>query len=156
MKQLKQISFSSFFQKNVSLVFLLILFVGLYLRFYNIQYITHFGWDQGRDAWTILQILHGQLTLIGPRTGVGHMHIGPVYYYLLAPFFYFSHLDPMASNYFNIICVIINFIILFIVTKKLYNNYAALFVSIVYAVNNKIIGIDQVPWNVTLMPGIAT
>jgi len=142
-------------KKYIWIAFLLILALGLYLRFYHIQYIASFGWDQGRDAWVIRDILHGQFPLQGPRTGVGHMHIGPAYYYLLAPFFYLFNLDPMASNYFNIICVIINLFLIFISTKTIYNNNAALFATFVYAVSHQMITINQVPWNVTLMPGIA-
>ena len=137
------------------IIFILILIIGLYLRFYHINETISFGWDQGRDAWMIRDIIQGKLTLIGPRTGVGHMHIGPVYYYLLAPFFYFMNLDPSAANYLNIITNILNFVLIFIVTKKIFNNYAALFVTFVYAVSHYLITTNQVPWNVTLMPGVA-
>lgn len=136
-------------------IFLAILVLGLYLRFYHIQYIESFGWDQGRDAWTIRDILQGKFTLLGPRTGVGHMHLGPVYYYLLAPFFYFTNLDPMGSNYFNMLANIINFVLIYFVTRKIFSNYSALFVVLIYAMSHYIISINQVPWNVTMMPGIA-
>lgn len=136
-------------------VLIIIIIAGLYLRFYNIENQISFNWDQGRDAWVVRDILNGQLTLLGPRTGVGHMHIGPAYYYMLTPFFYFSQLDPMASNYFNFIANVINFILLFFVTKKLYGNYSAVFVITVYSFSHYLISINQVPWNVTLMPGIS-
>lgn len=134
--------------------FIPILIIGLYLRFYRIEEALSFQWDQGRDAFVVRDILHGKYTLIGPRTGVGHFHLGPIYYYLLVPFFYVTNLDPMASNYFNIIANIINFIILFVVTKKIFNNHAALFITLIYATSQYLMK-SRVPWNVTLMPGIA-
>lgn len=134
--------------------FIPILLIGLYLRFYRIEEVLSFGWDQGRDAWEVRNIIKGEFTLIGPRTGVGNFHLGPIYYYLLTPFFYATNLDPIASNYFNIIANIINFIILFVVTKKIFNNQAALCVTLIYATNQYLMG-SRVPWNVTLMPGVA-
>ncbi len=145
----------AFVDRNVWIIFIVILVAGLWLRFYRIEEFLNFGWDQARDAWITRDILMGKYTLIGPRTGIGHFHLGPLYFYLLAPFYYLSNYDPAASNYLNIILNIINFVILFIVTKKIFNNFAALFVTLIYATNSYLIGINQVPWNVTLMPGVA-
>lgn len=89
---------SSFVTKNYVLVFIAIIIVGLYLRFYNFQYTISFGWDQARDAMVVRDILSGHLTLLGPRTGEGHIHLGPAYYYLLAPFYFITNLDPIASD----------------------------------------------------------
>ncbi len=141
--------------KKSWLVFLIIVCIGLYLRFYLIEQNFEFGWDQARDSWVAREVLQGDFPLIGPRTGVGNFRIGPVYFYLLAPFYYFTGLDPMATNYFNILSNIINFLLIFYVTKKLSNNYTALFVIALYSLNKYIIGINQIPWNVTVMPGIA-
>lgn len=136
------------------LIFLLLLSISLYLRFYGIQETVSFGWDQGRDAWVARDIVQGKFSLVGPRTGIGHFHLGPVYYYLLAPFYFFANLDPMASNYFNILANIINFIILFVVAKKIFNNRTALFIMIIWTTSYYLSG-SRIPWNVTLMPGIA-
>ena len=140
---------------KVWIAFIVILIVGLYLRFFRIEEVVRFGWDQGRDAWIVREIILGKYTLIGPRTGIGHFHLGPLYFYLLVPFYLASNLDPMASNYLNFLLNIVNFVIIFVVTKKIFNSYAALFVILIYATNSYLIGINQSPWNVTLMPGIA-
>lgn len=113
------------------------------------------GWDQARDSWVVRDILNGQFTLVGPRTGIGHMHLGPLYYYLLAPFYYLTNLDPTATFIFNFICNLFNFIILFYVSKKIYGNLFALFVIFIYTFSNYVIIVNQIPWNVTLMPGVA-
>jgi 4-amino-4-deoxy-L-arabinose transferase-like glycosyltransferase len=136
-------------------IFLALFVVALYLRFYNIEYFQPFGWDQARDAWNVRDILMGKLLVVGPRTGIGEMHLGPLYYYALVPFFYLTKMDPIATIYFNFLSNVANFLILFYVTKKIFGNYAALFVIFVYSFSNYIITINQVPWNVTLMPGIA-
>jgi len=136
-------------------IFLLILAVGMYLRFYRIEYVESFEWDQVRDSWVVRNILMGDYALLGPRTGIGHFHLPPLYYYFLAPFFYIWKLDPVALNYFNMLMNVINFVIIYKVTKNIFNEKAGLFVSLIYAVSHYLIGVNRVPWNVTLMPGVA-
>ena len=82
----------------VPLAFFGLLLIGLYLRFWNIENSFQFGWDQARDAWKVRDILTGTLVLNGPRTGIGHFHLGPIWYYYLAPFYFltpvsYTHLD---------------------------------------------------------------
>ena len=161
-KDLLKLNFQSFLQKINQLIstkplifFILILLIGLYLRFYLIEETLYFGYDQGRDAWIVKDIIDGKLSLIGPRTGVGNFHLGPIYYYLLAPFYKITDLDPMAANYFSIAVNIFNFSVLFYVTKKIFNNYAALFVVMIYATSEYLMG-SRIPWNVSLMPSIST
>jgi 4-amino-4-deoxy-L-arabinose transferase-like glycosyltransferase len=135
--------------------FIIILLVGLYLRFYHIEYIVGFGWDQARDAWKVRDLLLGGTVLEGPRTGVGHIHLGPAHYYLLAPFYFLTGLDPMASNYYNIVVNIFNFFIIYWITSKIFSKKTGLFAIFLYAVSNYIIKQNQIPWNVSLVPGIS-
>ena len=76
-----------------------IVLIGMYLRFYKIEYIQSFGWDQGRDAWLVRDIINGKIVLNGPRTGIGHFHLGPLWYYLLVPFYLLTNLDPVGAIY---------------------------------------------------------
>lgn len=150
---------TDFYSKLISpnkyfLTFLLILILGLYLRFYGIESYPDktFGWDQARDAWKVRDILKGMLVLDGPKTGIGNMHLGPLYFYLLAPFFAFTKLDPVASIYFTIVVNIATFIVLYLVTKKLFSEKAAIFAVFLYSTSNYIIKQNQIPWNVSLVP----
>lgn len=144
-----------FIVKNrFSLIFVIILIIGLYLRFYNLSNYFGYGWDQARDAWKTRDIIHGQLVLNGPRTGIGHFNLGPLWYYLLVPFYFFTNLDPIGATYLNILINIFNFIATFWVTKKIYNEKAALFISLIIALNRYLININQIPWNVSPVPGV--
>jgi len=137
-------------------IFIFIVLLGMYLRFFRIESFQEFGWDQARDAWKTRDIIKGQIVLNGPRTGIGHMELGPLWYYLLAPFYYFSNLDPTGAIYLNFFVNIFNFISIFWVTKKIFDNRAGLFVSFFYAMNNYLIQINRVAWNVSPVPGVAT
>ena len=97
------------FRNKVLVIFLFITAIGLYLRFYNFENTISYGWDQARDAWKTRDILHGQLVLDGPKTGIGQFHLGPLWFYLLAPFYYITGLDPVGAQYLNIIIKIFNF-----------------------------------------------
>lgn len=137
------------------LAFLLIVLIGMYLRFYRIESIQEFGWDQGRDAWKVRDIIKGQIVLNGPRTGIGHMHLGSLWYYLLVPFYLITKLDPAGAIYLNIIVNLFNFVAIFYVTKKIYGGKGALFTSFIYTTNKYLIEINRTAWNVTPIPGVA-
>ncbi|MEK9176282.1 MAG: hypothetical protein AAB520_02445, partial [Patescibacteria group bacterium] len=67
-----------------------IILLGAFLRLYKIKdYIVFLG-DEGRDALVVYNILHGNLTLLGPTSAVGGFLLGPIYYYFMAPFLYLS------------------------------------------------------------------
>jgi len=145
-----------FFNKHkILFIFLLILSLGMFLRFYKIGYVQNFGWDQARDAWEVRDIIKGQVVLNGPRTGIGHFHLGPLWYYLFVPFYYLTGLDPVAANYLNFIVNIFNFFAIFIVTKKIFEKNTALFVTLVYATNRYLIDINRTPWNISPIPGVS-
>lgn len=147
--------FESVKKNKFLLVFILIVLVGMYLRFYRIESVQSFGWDQGRDAWKVRDIINGQMVLNGPRTGIGHMHLGSLWYYLLAPFYLVTNQDPVGAIYLNIIVNLFNFIAIFFVTKKIYGEKAGLFVSFIYATNKYLIEINRTAWNVSPIPGVS-
>ena len=139
------------------LAFILIILVGFYLRFYGIESSQDFGWDQGRDAWLVRDIIVKKIVVLnGPLTGVGHFHLGPLWYYLLVPFYYLTNLDPTGANYLNILVFVLNLIIIFWVTLKIFGKKTALFTTFIYATNKYLITINRTPWNVSLIPGIST
>lgn len=138
-----------------ALIFLLITAIGMFIRFYKIESVQSFGWDQGRDAWLVRDIINGKWVLNGPRTGIGHFHLGPLWYYLLVPFYKATNLDPVGAIYLNFLVNIFNFIAIYHVTKKIYGDKASLFVTFLYATNNYLIQINRTAWNVSPIPGVA-
>jgi len=76
---------------------LIILLIGAYLRLYKIdEYMTFLG-DEGRDAIVVRRlIVDFDPILIGPRTSIGDMYLGPLYYYMMAPALALSFLSPVG------------------------------------------------------------
>ena len=142
-------------ENGVLILFLLLVLVGLYLRFWNFENSISFGWDQARDAWKTRDLLVGKWVLDGPRTGVGHFHLGPLWFYLLWPFYYLTGWDPIGAIYLNFFVNIFNFVALFWVTRKVFSDNAALFVTFLYAINREVIEVTQTAWNVSPIPGVS-
>ncbi|NTU73514.1 hypothetical protein HGB07_05100 [Candidatus Roizmanbacteria bacterium] len=137
------------------IVFVLIVMVGMYLRFWRIESTGGYGWDQARDAWKVRDVLMGQFVLNGPRTGVGHFHLGPLWYYIEAPFYFISNYDPIGAQYANILVNLFNFIALFWVTRRVFGNGTALFTTGIYTMSRYLVEINRTPWNVSPIPGVA-
>lgn len=145
-----------FIKKNKYIfLFSIIVLIGMFVRFYKIEFVQQFGWDQARDAWLVRDITQGKLVLNGPRTGIGHFHLGPLWYYLLVPFYLLTNLDPSGAIYLNIIMNLFNFIAIFYVSRKIYGDKAGLFIILLYATNNYLIKINRTAWNVSPIPGVA-
>ncbi|HZZ98991.1 MAG TPA: hypothetical protein VFG51_03595, partial [Candidatus Saccharimonadia bacterium] len=75
--------------------FLIFLAVGLFFRFWNIYQRLYFIWDQGRDAWMLQRLAHGELTLIGPTSGVPGFFLGPLWYYIGLPGYFLGGGNPI-------------------------------------------------------------
>jgi 4-amino-4-deoxy-L-arabinose transferase-like glycosyltransferase len=154
---IKTNSIKLFVRKHYVLLFCVaLLVVGLYLRFWNIENTFEYGWDQARDAWKVRDILTGTLVLNGPRTGIGHFNLGPIWYYYLAPFYFLTRLDPIAAQYGNILLYVFNGIVFFWVTKKIFSDKFALLATYIFIISGYLIGIAQVPWNVSPVLGVST
>ncbi len=143
---------SQVLKHKVPITVFIICALGLFLRFWKIEENVLFTWDQGRDAWTVWEILEGKFPLKGPRTGIGDFYLGPIYFYLLAPFYWLAKMDPMGANYFNITVNIITFPTIFLVAKKIFNTKVALIALIIFALNTHAIVSTKTPWNVTFIP----
>lgn len=77
---------TSIIKKNWQII--LIVGLSLFLRLFRISsYMTFLG-DEGRDSLVWLRMVTlGKFTLIGPQTSIGNMYLGPLYYYLMLPFY---------------------------------------------------------------------
>ena len=66
--------------KKIALVILIaILLLAAFLRLYRISDYLNFLGDEGRDVMVVRNILHGDLTFLGPRSSAGDFYLGPIY-----------------------------------------------------------------------------
>ncbi|KKR67722.1 MAG: hypothetical protein UU09_C0022G0001 [Microgenomates group bacterium GW2011_GWA2_40_6] len=122
--------------KNKLLILVLFSLIGLILRLIYFDRIT-FGYDQARDALAALGIWKGDpIKIMGPTTDIKGLFHGPLYWYLISPFYYFFNKDPAAPRIFLILINLINIIFIYLFSKKIFKNSSvALIASFIFAVS---------------------
>ena len=129
-----------------------ILMLGLFLRIYKIKdYIVFLG-DEGRDALVVYQILHGDLTLLGPTSSVGGFFLGPIYYYFMAPFLWLWGYDPAGPAVMVVLFGIATIYLVYRLGKEFFGTKAGLISSLLYAVSPIVIIYSRSSWNPNVFP----
>ncbi len=149
---MKKLSKNNFFSSKFSVVlFLVILALFTFLRFYQLPQRTIFNWDQERDAFEVQKILSGDPSLIGPRVlGPQGFFLGPYFYYLLAPFYFLTGGHPQAIVYFLIVLNLVFFLAAYLIVKKIWGEKTALIFLFLWTINPA--AIETVAWNPALIP----
>lgn len=123
-----------------------------FLRLYKIsEYMTFLG-DEGRDAIVAREILQGHLTLLGPRASAGDFFLGPIYYYMIAPFLFLTRYDPVGPAIMVALFGVGTVFLVYFVGKKFFGTNAGLFSAALYAVSPIVIAYSRSSWNPNLMP----
>ncbi len=110
--------------------------------------------DQGRDLQLAKQIIvDHKLTLIGGRAGFGGVFHGPLWWYMITPFFLLSHGNPFFSLVPLYILVSLGIVIGgFFVGKNLYGFYTGLLFALVIGISNFYITTISFTSNSQVMP----
>src|SRR3989337_2743591 len=118
------------------LLIILILFIGAFFRLYRIrEYLTFLG-DEGRDVLVVKRLLvDHKFTLLGPITSVGSLYMGPVYYYMMAPFLLLSGFDPVGPAIMVAILSVATIALIYLMTREFFSEYAAFCASLLYAIS---------------------
>ncbi|MEK7127309.1 MAG: hypothetical protein AAB838_01120 [Patescibacteria group bacterium] len=99
---------------------ILIILLGLGLRFYHLDKIAAFDYDQEVAAnWVKNLVVDHKFSLIGQETSVSGVYIAPFFYYLLAPVYFFSGMNPFAANIFVVCLSVLTLIYLYKWSKSL-------------------------------------
>ncbi len=146
-KTLKRIFFK---KENIALA--LILLVGGFLRLYRIsEYLTFLG-DEGRDVLVVKHILDGNLTLLGPTASVGGFFLGPIYYYMMAPFLFLFNFNPVGPAVMVALFGVATIWLVYRVTREFFGYYPALISSLLYAISPLVIIYSKSSWNPNTVP----
>ena len=148
-----------FFVKENKIEFLLILVIlatAFFLRLYRIsEYMTFLG-DEGRDVLVVKKLItQGDLIFIGPTTSIGNMYLGPLYYYLMAPFLLIWRLSPIGPAVMVALLGVISVFLVYLVGKIFFSSAVGIFASTLYAISPAIIIESRSSWNPSPMPFFA-
>jgi len=142
----------NFLKSSYGLLVLLIIVVASFMRLYKIsEYMTFLG-DEGRDALVAKEIIEGNLTLLGPRASAGDFFLGPVYYYMIAPFLAIFNYDPVGPAVMVALIGVLTVFLVYIFTQKFFNKPAGLIAALLYAISPLVIAFSRSSWNPNPVP----
>lgn len=139
--------------KKEAILLFIILLVGAFFRLYKIsEYMTFLG-DEGRDVIVVRRLLvNFDPILIGPRTSIGDMYLGPLYYYLIAPALLIANFSPVGPAIMVAIVGIITIFFVWYVARDWFGKIAAFVAAILYAISPVVIIYSRSSWNPNIMP----
>ena len=124
-----------------------------FLRLYRLGSGLQFLGDQGRDALVMFHLLtQGDFPFIGPITSVGGFYLGPLYYYLMAPFLWLARFNPVGPAVATAVLGTISVPLLYLVAKKIYSHRVGLWAAGLYALAYIPISETRSAWNPNPMP----
>ena len=121
-----------FIRKNWLII--LIWLIGLFLRCYRQNDLLGFYYDQGRDAAMAQDILSAtNFPAIGPTTGIQGLLLGPFWFYLITPGYFFAQGNPSIASLFICFLESLTIPLIFILVKKNWSPKAAYLASSIWA-----------------------
>lgn len=146
----------NFFNKKlVIIVFLLIISLGFFLRWYNFSDWLHFELDQSRDAKIIdLAVKEGpgQLPLLGPKAAGSFLRLGPAFYY----FNYLSALifgdTPSGMAMIIMIFGILAIPAFYFLSRRYFNKWISIALLLVFSTSLFLVMYSRFSWNPNALP----
>src|SRR3989344_3988561 len=139
--------------KKVTLVILVaVILLAAFLRLYRIADYLNFLGDEGRDVMVVRNILHGDLTFLGPRSSAGDFYLGPIYYYLMAPFLFLSNYHPVGPAIMVALFSIATVYLIYRIGKEFFSQKAGLIAALLYSISPLVIIQSRSSWNPNIMP----
>lgn len=135
---------------------LTIISIGAFFRLFKIsEYMTFLG-DEGRDAIIVRRLLvYFDPILIGPGTSIGNMYLGPLYYYLMAPFLFFANFSPVGPSVMVALFSIATIFLIWYISRIWFGRIAANIASLLFALSPVVIIYARSSWNPNIMPFFA-
>lgn len=97
-----------------------ILITAFILRIFRIDQLLGFYFDQGRDAKVIWDLIYNhKFFLIGPTTGIEGIFRGPWYYWLITPFYWLGHGNPVYPSVFLSLTTVIALFFAYKIAEKI-------------------------------------
>lgn len=143
MSQIKKlINYSK--RKPHLLLLLLILIIALFFRSYNGFVWFEYAHDGDLYSWIVKDIVVDKhLRLIGQLTTAPGIFIGPLFYYMLIPFFLLTRMDPVGAVIPITIIGILTVASYYYVFSKLFNKEIGLVAAFLYASLLSLVYLDR-------------
>src|SRR3989344_9245901 len=134
-------------------IFVLLLVIGVFLRFYRLEGFVTFLGDQGRDAIILKRMITFEhFPAIWAPSSVGQVFLGPFYYYFIAPWLLLSGFHPIGPAIGVAFFSSIFLVIAYVAITELFNKKVALVSVFLLAFSEVLINFSRFSWNPNLLP----
>lgn len=131
-------------RKIIIALIIAITLIGLFFRTYKLAERFGFSHDGDLYSWIVKDIvIDHHFRLVGQVTSTEGIFIGPLFYYLLVPFYFLFNMDPIGSAYFPPLVAILTILSYYFVFSKLFNKAIGILAAFLHAVNWSTIGFDR-------------
>jgi len=132
-----------FLNKKYLLIYLIFL-VGAFLRFYLLKERFLYTHDHDLASWMVKDVVvNKHLRLIGQQTSTMGVFIGPLYYYLLIPFYLIFKMDPIGGAILTSLLGIFGIFSFYWVFLKLFGKFPAIIAAIFYSTSFYMVANDR-------------
>ena len=122
--------------KKTTTILFLIFVLALVIRFLFFPANVYFGFDQARDAFESFSIYKNlDFKIIGPSTANPTLFHGPLYWYLIGPFYLLGKGNPVFPAAFLLILNALGVFLIYLTGKTLFNERVGLISAFLYAVS---------------------
>lgn len=137
---------------KTTLILLLIILIGAFLRFYNLSDLLRFNADQARDAQIVDEMKNGEFPLLGPKAGGTKFNLGPAFYYLEYLSGAIFGFTPSGIALFIPILSTLSIYLFYLLFKKIFTTNVTLILTFLYAISFYAIKYSHFAWNPNAIP----
>ncbi len=142
-----------FLRRYELLILISIILLAAFFRLWQIREYVVFLGDEGRDMIVMRNIfLDGDLPFLGPTASVGGFYLGPIYYWMAAPFLFLTGFDPVGPSIMVALFGIATVFLLYKFAKEATGFWPAAIVASLYAVAPLIVRYSRSSWNPNPLP----
>ena len=136
------------------IIFILLLII--FLRFWRVGELFYFGIDEEYQSLLALSIIKDfHIIWIGLAAANTGFYLGPGLVYVHSLLLWISRLDPLILAYAASFIGLINAMVLFLISGKLFSKKTALIATCIYSFSFFVASYDRRFWNSTFVPLIA-
>lgn len=144
---------SAILKKKEIILLSILLLISVFFRFYQIRGYQVFLGDEGRDVIVMRKIFtEKKVPFLGPSASVGGFYLGPVYYWMAAPFLFLSRFDPVGPAYMVAALGLLTVFVIYKFLRDTLGLWPAYFASLLYAVNPLVVRYSRSSWNPNPLP----
>jgi len=130
-----------------------IVLLAIFLRFYEINKLHFFTYDQARDAIYVKRIVANHIPrLLGTQTSLPGMYLPPFYYYTIAPVLWLARLNPIGIDIYSASIGVLAVILVYWVANQMFGKPAGIVSAALYSVSPLNVELSRRAWNPNTLP----